>query len=885
MTLDYEIYKEGGLLKERYQKLEDISEGSYGYVSLAKDSKLKKLVAVKYIFKTEDDDDDDDRFKHGKGVDDSSRNSSLEKRHLLLKRQRSLISEKVRSKLSDNVCFEALYEVDIKNKIGKHKNIAELLDYFDSYIIMEYCSGGDLYEAIRADLVPKKTKQLTHIISQIMDAVEYVHSKGIYHRDIKPENILIADSNWTIKLTDWGLATTDETSMDRNVGSERYMAPELFESNLDYDERGEPYNCSKVDIWAIGIVLLNIVFHKNPFSVANQSDKSFCYFAANREALFDVFSTMSYDFFQLLRHSLTIDPTNRYLHRMKEELGRLGEYTLDDEYHNSINDRDVASEEEDAYSAFSRFHEIDSSNTTTTPISETDSIPVTPSPVPVSAITAETHITPVPLKKESKDPIPRFTFTKRSHPKPSSEKNTKPIKIKHSRKIIKHTRKPLGIPTPNSHINNFIHEYSQDDADDFNTRNFYTPPSLHNKYMEGVFNRRNRNRRHSHNYNSNDINGNGNGRPSSANAATRSSFQSAGSYGNNGNNHNNITSNGKNGSSSMTGQNSPSSGKYVPPHSRNSISNASPNNLTNSAYVDGDSPKAGATYHEQHRLAVDTEPDVDDVLFTLEESDVDNFINDISNLSVKDHDKNSMHHARTPGNLEAISTANGNNHANGHLVTYVPDLLKSPHSPSPDLHDHLKNFNFNMSTSGRKQNNPAPEYKPKPGIYIPPHHRKSVTQVTCNNVNGSLDGVSNTLSVESENYNSGPTSKKSALNIRKPSTSGSNHNNNDYNNNDHNINISHGSNKFEAHTSKFDKPYMPRNHAVSTTALQNADVFAHTNSIMFDCTEVHHPRRTSLYTQSPSRIKSGRKSSIQDDLVGSLEQYKNNWLILQQHQD
>lgn len=55
MTLDYEIYKEGGILNNRYQKIEDISEGSYGYVSLAKDVREKRLVAVKYIFKLEDD--------------------------------------------------------------------------------------------------------------------------------------------------------------------------------------------------------------------------------------------------------------------------------------------------------------------------------------------------------------------------------------------------------------------------------------------------------------------------------------------------------------------------------------------------------------------------------------------------------------------------------------------------------------------------------------------------------------------------------------------------------------------------------------------------------------------------------------------------------------
>lgn len=447
MTEDYEVYKEGGLLRDRYKKLDDISEGSYGYVSLANDTQTKKLVAVKYIFKN-DDDGKASNYEEDGAI--GSNNSSVQKKNELLKHQKSLISEKVRSRLSKNICFEALYEVDIHTKVGKHKNITELYDFFDSFIVMEYCSGGDLYEAIKADLIPKRTKVITHIASQIMEAIEFVHQKGIYHRDLKPENILIEGSDWTIKLTDWGLATTEPTSLDRSVGSERYMAPELFEENLDRDERSEPYDCSKVDLWAIGIVLLNIVFQKNPFSVANQSDKSFCYFAANREALFDIFSTMSFDFFQVLRHSLTIDPTNRDLPSMKRELTQLGEYTLDDDYYNSLTD--------DGYSPPKLMED------SATPVS-TSSTPVTlkDGVVPIIPKISVEHITPatsIKQKSKEKDPIPRFKFTKRSHPnrETNHHKLPKPIQIDDS-KIIKNSRKPLAIPTPNTHINNFFNDY------------------------------------------------------------------------------------------------------------------------------------------------------------------------------------------------------------------------------------------------------------------------------------------------------------------------------------------------------------------------------------------------------------------------------------------
>ncbi len=86
---------------------------------------------------------------------------------------------------------------------------------------------------------------------------------GVYHRDIKPENILIYDiTKWHIKLTDFGLATVDMISNEKDLGSERYMAPESFyyekneANNLDFDDdelfsnenNSKPYDSSKVDI-------------------------------------------------------------------------------------------------------------------------------------------------------------------------------------------------------------------------------------------------------------------------------------------------------------------------------------------------------------------------------------------------------------------------------------------------------------------------------------------------------------------------------------------------------------------------------------------------------------------------------------------------------------
>lgn len=272
----------------RYKVVTILNHGSFGVVSLAKDSWNKNaLVALKCIHHVQDAPFD-----------------------------------------------EAKEEIAVHKLLGSHQYIAPLLDHFEAdnstFLVMEYYPDGDLYEAIRADKGPSDSSSVLNFMLQLIDAVKYAHSKGVYHRDIKPENILIA-ADGSVRLADWGLSTTVRKNTEFGVGSERYMAPELFDrDNIDY------YDAEKADIWSIGICLFNILFARNPFTIASQKDKLFLDFAANRESLFDIFPTLSCDTFAALRHALTIDPDNRSLESMRNELCNVNVWTTDEEYYDDF---------------------------------------------------------------------------------------------------------------------------------------------------------------------------------------------------------------------------------------------------------------------------------------------------------------------------------------------------------------------------------------------------------------------------------------------------------------------------------------------------------------------------------------------------------------------
>jgi serine/threonine-protein kinase len=143
-----------------------------------------------------------------------------------------------------------------------HPHIVTLYDFFEAEgsacIAMEYVGGASLEQMLRAG--PIEHGQALRWFAQIADAVSYVHQRGIVHRDLKPNNIKIDDQG-RVKLLDFGIAKSGDSpklTTDGNViGTLHYLAPEQV--------RGAAATPSS-DIWALGVVLYEMVTGRVPFA-------------------------------------------------------------------------------------------------------------------------------------------------------------------------------------------------------------------------------------------------------------------------------------------------------------------------------------------------------------------------------------------------------------------------------------------------------------------------------------------------------------------------------------------------------------------------------------------------------------------------------------------
>lgn len=134
-----------------------------------------------------------------------------------------------------------------------HNHTIKLYEVYESekyiHLVFEYLDGGELFERIKSK-GNYQEKDAINVMRNLLEALDYLHSKGIVHRDLKPENLILAskDNDYNLKIADFGLASFIKKGelLKLRCGSPGYVAPELLE------DKG--YN-SKADIFSAGVIL------------------------------------------------------------------------------------------------------------------------------------------------------------------------------------------------------------------------------------------------------------------------------------------------------------------------------------------------------------------------------------------------------------------------------------------------------------------------------------------------------------------------------------------------------------------------------------------------------------------------------------------------------
>jgi serine/threonine protein kinase len=154
-------------------------------------------------------------------------------------------------------------EATVQSKLV-HQNVLRVFS-FDSdcglyFMTMEFVEGHTLYELIRTIKCIEETRALS-IFKQMLNGVDYLHSKGILHQDINPRNILL-DADETVKITDFGIAkSVGELDFESTIkgGTLYYMSPEQLENIRPFDQRS--------DLYSLGITLYEMLTGRLPFSI------------------------------------------------------------------------------------------------------------------------------------------------------------------------------------------------------------------------------------------------------------------------------------------------------------------------------------------------------------------------------------------------------------------------------------------------------------------------------------------------------------------------------------------------------------------------------------------------------------------------------------------
>ncbi|KAF2135125.1 uncharacterized protein K452DRAFT_330317 [Aplosporella prunicola CBS 121167] len=214
-------------------------------------------------------------------------------------------------------------EKDTLNRLTDHPGIVRLYYTFQDerslYFVLDLANGGELLGFLKK--MGTFDEECTRFYAaQILDAIDYMHSRGVIHRDLKPENVLL-DDQMHVKITDFGTAKilrgarspnangsgqvsgdpTEGVETDRAesfVGTAEYVSPELLT---------DKNACKASDLWAFGCIVYQLLSGRPPFKAGNEY-QTFQKIVNLEYAFPDGFPPVARD---LVERLLVLDPAKR----------------------------------------------------------------------------------------------------------------------------------------------------------------------------------------------------------------------------------------------------------------------------------------------------------------------------------------------------------------------------------------------------------------------------------------------------------------------------------------------------------------------------------------------------------------------------------------------
>ncbi|TXG51995.1 hypothetical protein EZV62_021164 [Acer yangbiense] len=199
-------------------------------------------------------------------------------------------------------------EVMILQHLTGQPNIVEFKGAYEDkqniYVVMELCSGGELFDRILAR-GSYTEREAASICRQIVNVVHACHFMGVMHRDLKPENFLLAsrDEDAPIKATDFGLSVFIEPGKvyKEIVGSAYYVAPEVLRRNYG----------KEIDVWSAGVILYILLSGVPPFWAETEKGIFEAILDGNLDLQSSPWPSISASAKDLIRKMLTRDPKRR----------------------------------------------------------------------------------------------------------------------------------------------------------------------------------------------------------------------------------------------------------------------------------------------------------------------------------------------------------------------------------------------------------------------------------------------------------------------------------------------------------------------------------------------------------------------------------------------